>query len=203
MNDSLIIPLGIDIAKAKIDCALALGPKYRNKSGVSASRRIPMLAGHTALTRAVGLCARDHEQAREREQHRAVAARRHRLRDRGPILGEECFALIGIERREVGLQRRALEPFDHGVVTVQRVVIGGAPEIDARAQRSQQIEVPQPVVPVRMPHAADAVRPSIRCRDGLRDAMRRLGQVVRHLHGQTTTFSQLRQQMRIQRRVIR
>ena len=31
MTESPIIPLGIDIAKATIDCALALGPKFRNK----------------------------------------------------------------------------------------------------------------------------------------------------------------------------
>ena len=36
------------------------------------------------------------------------------------------------------MQRRAIEPFDAGVVALQRMEVGGALHVDPRAQRLQQ-----------------------------------------------------------------
>ena len=66
--------------------------------------------------------------------------------DGGAVAGEEGVGLGGAERCQERAQAGAAEPVDQGIGAGERVVVGGAPDVDGRGERLQQPEVPGRVV---------------------------------------------------------
>src|ERR1700753_3841779 len=81
------------------------------------------------------------EQPRKPQHYLAVETRLVGCRELLAISGEELLAHWRIKRRQIRLQRRALEPLDNGLRVGERMIVGDVPDIEPRAHRPQNVVI--------------------------------------------------------------
>lgn len=128
----------------------------------------------------------DDKEPRIAQTHLAVMQGRIEGSNAAQVGLEEGVPLGGVEGVEVRPQAGAADPLDDGLVVVEHVVVGGAPDVEVGAQRLQGVvELARRLErPAEQVDAPQLVRPRRLRRHLAHRHVRRLLKVVRHLEGE-------------------